>query len=338
MNIKAFSFVALATAVLVSCGGGNTEEQAKERIATVATSTIKVETVSHSIELSSTLEGYLSQNVAPSLTGKIEHIFVEVGTPVSEGTLLVRMDQNQLNTAKLTFANLGVEVSRMETLIKTGAVSQQVYDQTKLSYDQTAENLSFLEKNTFIKAPFSGVVSEKNYEDGELYSGQPILTITQIATLKALVAVSESYFPLIKKGMQMDIQTDIYPGETFKGSIEVVYPTIDAASHTFQCKLKINNSSLKLRPGMYVKTSLPLGEVESLVVPYLSVLKMTGSNDRYVFIDKDGVAKRVFVKLGQRYDEMIEVFSDELKEGDRIVTLGQTKLVDEAKIKVIKEN
>jgi len=338
MNLKTLSLTALAVLVCVACGSKEEENKQTEREELVETSAVQVQTVAHSVDLSTTLEGYLTQKVAPSLNGKIEHIYVEVGTPVQEGSMLVRMDQNQLTTTKLTYANLGVELQRMATLLETGAVSQQTYDQTKLSYDQTAESLSFLEKNTFVKAPFNGVVSAKNNEDGELYSGQPILELTQIATLKALIAVSESYFPEVRKGMEVMIESDIYPKEKFKGVIEIVYPTIDADSHTFQCKIKIANPSLKLRPGMYVKTSLAIGEVESLVIPYKSVMKMTGSNDRYVFIDHGGVAKRIFVKLGQRYDDVTEIFSDELKAGDRLVTVGQAKLVDGAKIKVVKEN
>ena len=102
--------------------------------------------------------------------------------------------------------------------------------------------------------------------------------------------------------------------------------------------VEVENADLKLRPGMYVKTKMSMGMARTMVVPYQSVLKLTGSNDRYVFIDEDGVAKRVFVKLGQRFDEQIEVLSDELHEGDHLVTVGQAKLVDGVKLNVTKEN
>ena len=89
---------------------------------------------------------------------------------------------------------------------------------------------------------------------------------------------------------------------------------------------------------MYVKTTLAMGRATALVVPYNAVLKLTGSNDRYVFINDGGVAKRIFVKPGQRFDENIEVLSDELQEGDALVTVGQAKLVDGSKLNVVKEN
>jgi RND family efflux transporter MFP subunit len=335
------SSILLLTALAVlaaACGGKETEQQVADRVELVETTGISMSDISRELEFSTTLEGWQTLNVAPSVTGKIEHIFVEVGTTVSAGTMLVRMDQNQYTTTKLTYANLGVEMERMESLRGSGAVSQQLYDQTKLSYEQTKESLDFLERNTYVRAPFGGVISARNYEDGELYSGQPILVLTQISTLRAQIAIPEHYYPLVKKGMRVDIVCETYPGQTFPATIEIVYPTVDPASHTFQARLRIPNSGLKLRPGMYVKTQMSLGMERTMVVPYQSVLKLTGSNDRYVFLDENGVAKRVFVKLGQRFDEKVEVISDELKEGDRLVTVGQAKLVDGTKLNVTKEN
>lgn len=338
MKLRNITIIACIAAVVVGCGNKQKQEQVTERIEKVGTMPLAKSEITRVLELSTTLQGYQTMNVAPSITGKIEHIFVEVGTNVQKGATLVRMDQNQYNTTKLTFANLGLELNRIESLREIGAVSEQTYDQTKLSYDQTKESLEFLEKNTFVKAQFSGVISAKNYEDGELYSGQPILVLTQISQLKALIAIPESYYPMIKAGMKVSLASEIYPQEEFPATIEVVYPTIDAASHTFQAKLRIPNGNLKLRPGMYVKTSMAMGMAEAIVVPYQSVLKLTGSNDRYVYIDDNGVAKRVFVKMGQRFDENVEIISDELNEGDMIVTVGQAKLVDGVKINVVKEN
>ncbi len=331
-------FLALAAFAAVSCGGKQEQQQMEQRADLVETAALTISDISRELEFSTTLQGWQTLNVAPSVTGKIEHIYVEVGNTVSSGTMLVRMDQNQYTTTKLTYANLGVEMERMSSLRESGAVSQQVYDQTRLSYDQTKETLDFLEKNTYVRAPFAGVISARNYEDGELYAGQPILVLTQIHTLKALIAIPESYYPLVKAGMKVDIRSDIWPDEVFPATIDIVYPTVDPASHTFQARLRIPNSNLKLRPGMYVKTRMSMGMARAMVVPYQAVLKLTGSNDRYVFIEENGVARRVFVQLGQRFDENIEIISDELHEGDRLVVVGQAKLVDGSKLNVTKEN
>ena len=185
-----------------------------------------------------------------------------------------------------------------------------------------------------MKAKVPGVISARNYEDGELYSGQAILTLTQINVLKALVNVPESYFPLVHKGMSVDVLCDIYPGETFPASIDIVYPTIDPSSHTFQVRIRIPNGGERLRPGMYAYAKLALGKVEAMLLPYQSVQKLTGSNDRYIYVNDNGVARRVFVKLGERYDDKIEIESDELNPGEEIVVTGAEKLVDGVKLKI----
>jgi multidrug efflux pump subunit AcrA (membrane-fusion protein) len=73
-------------------------------------------------------------------------------------------------------------------------------------------------------------------------------------------------------------------------------------------------------------------------VPYQTILKLVGSNERYVYLEKDGKAERVFVQTGQRFDDMIEIISDEINEGDRLVSVGQAKLVDGVKLNVVKQN
>ena len=335
MKIKAIAIIT-AVALLSGCGA-NTEEVSQDRVEQVRTTPLAYQEVSRQIELSTTLQGYEEMNISPSLTGIIEKIYVEVGDRVRKGDTLVRMDRNQLNTTRLAYANLQIEMNRVEMLLESEAISQQTYDQTKLSFDQTAESLRFLEENTFVLAQYDGVISAKSYEDGELYAGaQPILRLTQINELKAYVNVPETYFPLVKKGMKVNVYSDIYPDKVFPATIEIVYPTIDPASHTFTLKLRIPNSSELIRPGMYVSTVLDLGRTEALVVPYQAVLRLIGSNNRYVFVDEGGVAKRVFVKIGERHDQTIEISSDSLKVGDPIVTTGQAKLVDGVRLNVVK--
>ncbi len=324
----------------MSCGGKKEATSVKDASVAekVQTQVLAKEKIARQLELSSTLEGYESMSISPSLTGKIEHIYVEVGSRVGKGQLLVRMDQTQLNTTKINLASAQTEFARVQALKETGSVSQQVYDQTKTQLDNLTESAKFLETNTFVKAQFSGVIAAKNYEDGELYSGAPILSLQQISMLKAIINIPEAYYPLVKKGMKVEVRSDIYKDEVFPATIEIVYPTIDPASHTFQAKLRIPNAKEKIRPGMYVKTTLALGEAETIVVPYQAVLKLTGSNERYVFVNDNGTARRVAVTMGRRFDDRIEVIPEtegELKEGDELVVVGQARLVEGSKLEVV---
>lgn len=333
--------IVLAISVLAACGGKkeqNAPSTTKKEAEKVKVQEIKSQRIAKQLELSSTLEGYETMNISPSITGHIEHIYVEVGSRVSKGAILVRMDQTQLNTTRINLASTKTELDRVTALKASGSISEQIYDQTKAGYDQLVETERFQEENTFVKAQFSGVISAKNYEDGEMYTGAPILQLCQISRLKAIINIPESYFPLVKQGMKVNVNSDIYPDKMFPATIEIVYPTIDPTSHTFQAKLNIPNAGEKIRPGMYVRATLALGEIDAIVVPYQTVLKLTGSNDRYVFVADGNTARRVAVTLGQRFDDQIEILPvvpGDIKEGDKLVVTGQARLVDGSQLDIV---
>lgn len=333
--MKKVIIFSLAALMVVGCSKKQTASLDYERVEQVRTLVLQPREIEREISVSTNLQGYLTQNVAPSLTGKIEHIYCEVGDKVVAGQDLVRMDQTQYKTTKFSFQNITTEKTRIEQLFRTGSATQQQLDQIETQYISTKEQLDFLEKNTYVKAPFAGVIAAKTYEDGELYSGQPILVLTQIDKLKALVAIPESYFPQFKEGMKLTLTSEIYPDQVFPATVEVVYPTIDATSHTFQVKIVVPNGKQLLRPGMYVTTTIGLGKTNAIVAPYQAVEKLVGANDRYVFLNENGVAKRVAVTLGQRFDQDIEIIAPEIVPGVEMVVVGQHKLIDGIKVNVV---
>lgn len=331
--MKKIALMALAAMSLVACKKETATDDV-DKTETVSVTVLHYEDIQREIKLSSNLQGYQTVNIAPSLTGKIEHIYVEVGDRVTAGQDLVRMDQQQYKTTALQVANLRTEMTRMDGLIETGSVSRQTYDQTKLGLAQAQESLDFLEKNTYVKAPITGVIAAKAYEDGELYGGQPIVVLTENDRLKTLVAVPESYIPYITEGMTLTLKSEVYPDREFEGTIEVVYPTIDASSHTFMIKVVIPNRNHVLRPGMYVTTTLALGKERAILAPYSTVLKLIGANDRYVFIHENGIAKRVTVEMGQRFGDYVEIRGEGIAEGVELITKGEAKLIDGVKVHV----
>ena len=335
MAKKKVFIYSLAAIALMACSKQEATTEEQERVEQVRTTVLQPREIEREIAVSTNLQGYLTVNVAPSVTGKIQHIFVEVGDKVAQGQSLVTMDETQYKTTKISLANLETEKNRIAQPLKTGSATQQQYDQIETQYNSTKEQLDFLKINTYNKAPFAGVISAKNYEDGELYSGQPIVVLTQIDKLKALVAIPESYFPKFKEGMKLTLTSEIYPDQVFPATVEVVYPTIDATSHTFQVKIVIPNQKKLLRPGMYVTTSVGLGKANVITAPYQAVEKLVGANDRYVFLNENGRAKRVSVELGQRFDQEIEIIAPEIVPGVEMVTTGQHKLVDGVKLNVV---
>jgi membrane fusion protein, multidrug efflux system len=324
---------------------GSSQSTVAKKVERVKVMTLKSQVIGKNIEYTSTLQAFEEVHLVPSTPGRIGTIYVEVGSRVKKGDLLVQMDQTQLQQAIIQLKNLETDYKGLDTLQKVGSVTRQQFDQISTQYDIAKSNVEFLTDNTRLTAPFDGIISGKYFENGEMYSGVPntttgkaaILSVVQINPLKSIINVPETYYPLVKEGMKTPILCDIYPGQTYIGEIIRKYPTIDVYTHSFQVEIRINNPGEKLRPGMFARVDLNLGELNALVVPVLAVLKMQGSNDRYVFTEDHGVAKRVTVTLGQRFDDLVEVISPELKEGDQLIIAGQARLIDAVPVEVISD-
>ena len=336
--MKHYFILGTVLAVMLSLGSCQSEnaetEQQEEKVENVETQVINAKEIDREISLPTNLEGYQTVKVSSTVSGIIKKIHVEVGDRVNKGQTLVTMDPTQYNNYKLQLENARVEMKRMDALKESGSISQQVYDQTKVQVDQLEQTVALYRENTYVTADFAGVIAAKNFEDGELCAGQPILTLTQVNTLKAYLSIPETYLPQIKRGMPLKLQSDVYSDKSFDAMVEIVYPTVNPATHTFTVKVKIPNASGLLRPGMYMHTELPVGRSSALMVPYQAVLKLIGSNTRYVFLNDNGRARRVEVELGKRFDKYVEIISDDIQEGDEIVVLGQSRLVDGVKLDV----
>lgn len=282
--------------------------------------------------------------MAPSTPGRIEKIYVEVGDKVNKGDNLFLMDRTQLYQLKLQLSNLEKDLNRIDTLLRSGSAKQQDYDQMKTQYDVTKTNVDFMVKNTLMKSPLYGVVTGKYFEDGELYSGAPttqtgrsaVVTVMQVNPLKVSVNISEQYYPLITRGMKASIIADVYKGESFTGSVFRVAPTVNEATRSFTVEIELPNRNDLLKPGMFVRVAMDLGEVETFVVPANTVLVQEGTNLRYVFVADNNSAKRIEVIIGKRFDDQLEIISETLKEGDRIITEGQSRLITGDKIQTVK--
>ena len=132
----------------------------------------------------------------------------------------------------------------------------------------------------------------------------------------------------------MELKSSLFPDRVFEGTVSIVYPTIDPASRTFTVEVKIPNDDESLRPGMYGTINFFIGNTETVVAPAIAVLKLQGANDRYVFVNKDGKAKRVPVILGKRFEDKVELISDQIQEGDELIVVGQGRLVDGSPVSV----
>ena len=349
--LKTFSAVLISGMIISSCSSKkesatsqNTAAEAEKAAAPVKVMTLAKSKISRTIDYTATILPFEEVNMAPSSPGRIDRIYVEVGDRVSKGQDLFLMDRTQLNQLKVQLSSLAKDLARLDTLMATGSAKQQQYDQMKTQYDVMKTNVDFMEENTLLKAPFNGVVTGKYFENGELYSGTPttatgraaVVTVMQVSPLKVNVSVSEQYYPLIKRGMKADVTADVYENEKFTGTVFRISPTISSATRSFDVEMELPNRKDMLKPGMFVRVSMNLGEVETFVVPASVVLVQEGTNIRFVFLEKEGKAERVEVNLGKRFDDQLEIISDKIREGDRIVSEGQAKLVNGDVIDIVK--
>lgn len=347
-KILSLSVVAGILALCISCTPKTENNSEKEKSDTtkavlVKTMMVKNEIIKLNINYTATLIPFEEVHLAPSTPGRIEKINVEIGDNVIKGQVVALMDRTNLEQARINLLKMGTDFKRLDTLKKTKSIADQQYDQMKSAYDIAENSYEFLLANTQLKAPFSGIVSGKYFEDGEIYSGSPIssigkpaiLSIVQINQLKALIGVTANYYPLIKTGMKADVKSEIYPDIDFKGEIFRIYPTIDNATKTFTVEVKIQNNNLKLRPGMFSKIQLDLGNGNAIMVPTIALIKQTGTNDMYVFLNKNNVAYKQPIKTGRNIDDKTEVLEG-LSEGDEIVVVGQNKLEHQSKLKISK--
>ena len=227
---------------------------------------------------SSTIQANVVNNIAPQSGGRIQKINVEVGDFVSAGQILAEMDRVQLDQAALRLKNDETELARVKQLMDEGGVSQSDYEALELAFKVSRSSYDNLLENTILRAPVSGVVSARNYDRGDLYAmAQPIYTVQQITPVKLLVPISETDYTHVKRGDKVSLTVDAIPGKTFTGSIVRLYPTIDAATHTFNAEVRVPNTNRELRPGMYARVTVDYGAHDSIVVPDAAVIKQQGS-------------------------------------------------------------
>lgn len=274
-------------------------------------------------------------NIAPTIPGRIDKIYVEVGSRVSKGQLLVQMDANSLTQAKSKLDNLETTFKRINELYKVGGVSKSDWEAQQTALDVARTAYQNLKDNTQLISPISGVVSLRNYDSGDLYAGNPILQVQQIRPVKLRINVSEMQYTKIKEGMEAKVKIEVYDNEEFTGKVSLVYPTIDPRSHTFPVEITIPNTDEKIRPGMYAKVSINMGKNNHVLVPDVSIVKQQGSGDRYVYVYKDGKVSYNKVVIGRQIGDMYEIISG-VEDGDFVATTTLSKLNNGMEVELVK--
>ena len=338
MNVRTIIYVAAAV-MAVSCGNNNskTAEQpqaAEVRLPNVTIMAASYKDVPQSDVYTANVEAYAKNNIAPQSPSRIQKIYVEVGDFVRAGQIVAKMDEVSLNQSKLSMANDSLEYSRIKKLYEQGGVSKSDFDAMELKYNVTRSQYQNLLENTILRSPVSGVITARNYDQGDMYGGSPIYVVEQITPVKLYVGISEMDYTRVKKNDTVTLTADALPGKTFTGRIARIYPTIDAATHTFTAEVNVANRDRLLRPGMYARVTVNFGSNHSIVVPDDCVVKQQGSGVRSVFVlQADNTVKEIVVTLGRHFGTEYEILSG-VAEGDKVVVKGQASLTNGSKVNV----
>lgn len=342
-NVMIMASMAVMALAASSCMGGKetpttfrTNDVAEA--VNVKAQTIYASDVEQLEEFSANVEADVTNNIAPQSPVRIRKINVEVGTRVAKGQTLVLLDNNSLDRLKLQLDNTEREFNRTDELYKVGGCSRSAWEQAKAGLDVMRQQYENLVENTRLVSPCSGVVTARNYDDGDLYNGQvPVLVVEKISPVKILINVNEQYYKQVKVGMPIkNITLDAYPGETFEGKVSIVYPTLDANTRSFPVEVRIANNDQRVRPGMFARVTLNFGTENRVLLPDQSVVKQTGSGEQFVYvINPDSTVSHKTVVLGRRLGKEYEAISG-VNAGETVVVFGQTLLNDGHKVRVIK--
>ncbi|MDD2489035.1 MAG: efflux RND transporter periplasmic adaptor subunit [Bacteroidales bacterium] len=335
--MKKIVYLLMAVAMVMTACSKKDEKKttAQDEAVKVKIEKVSMEEIDQIYDFTTTVDAAVKNYITSAGGTRIEKIWVEVGQKVSKGQKLVTMENTNLATANAQIDNLKIEVSRMEALYASGGISKQQLDQIKTQYDVAKRNIENLERNITLTSPISGVITMRNFDNGDVSGAQPILQVMQITPVKLKFNINESFYNKIKLGMSVKAKVQVFEDEEFSGKISLIAPTIDPTTRTFMVEAQFSNGNQKLRPGMFGRVELNLGKAKKVIISDKAVIKQSGTNNKYVFIEKNGSVEYRQVELGRRLGDRYELLSG-VNDGENVVVSGQTSLLDGKKVIVVK--
>ena len=303
----------------------------------VTTAVVNVQSVEQQSTFTGNVEGYAVNNITPQQPRRITRLLVDVGDRVYAGQKVAELDNTALAQAKVQLENSEANYKRSLELYNFGGESKASFDAVKTAYEVAKSTYENMLENTTLTSPISGVVTARNYDNGDMVSGLPIFVVQRINPVKIFINVSESLYSYVKKGMKVDVTLDALAEQTFEGKVSRITPSIDPQTRTFQVEVTVANGKEMIKPGMYARVTMNYGTRQNIVVPDQSVVKMLGSGDRYIYVYKaDGTVSYQKVELGRRMNDKYEVLSG-IADGDEVVTSGQVSLKDGIAVERVNE-
>jgi len=300
------------------------------------------ESVTAAIGTAEAVQGVM---VAAEVPGTVTSLRFESGEQVTEGQVLATLDSSteraQLASARAQMELAELTLRRAETLARRSAVAQAELEQARAQEAQARAQIASLRatiaKKT-IRAPFAGRLGIRQADLGEiLQPGAPIVSLQSTGPIFVDFTVPERALPQLEVGHQVRAKSDTYPGEPFVGTIETIDTAIDRATRNVRIRARFPDESGRMRPGMFLQVEVLRPERRAvLAIPNTAVLYAPYGDSVYVVEegeDEGLVAKQVFVRLGERRGDFVEVLEG-LEAGQTVVSTGVFKLSNGAAVSV----
>jgi RND family efflux transporter MFP subunit len=284
--------------------------------------------------LPSTLQAYVESPIYARTTGYVKTWYHDIGSRVQKGELLAEIDtpevdqqlsqaRAELNTSQANSDLSKITATRYEELIKTDGVSKQEVDNavgdyaakkaTVQSSEANVRRLEELESFKHIYAPFSGVITRRNIDIGNLINAgnggtaQELFFLAQTDPIRAYVSVPEVYASAIRPGLGAFLELTQFPSEKFQGKVVRTADAIDLASRTLNTEVDVPNHAAQLLPGGYAQVHLLVKVTGARLQVPVNALLFRSEGLRAVVIDADHKTHLRPLTIGRDYGTTLEV-------------------------------
>ena len=351
----AASILAAAALVAGGCGprGGPDEERAVERVP-VRVVEIKMGPVTATVAATGTIKARDDVPISAEASGCVLEVVAQVGDRVSEGDVLVQLDdelaefafrqaeaQSLLAEAELDDAEAGF--ARAQSLWESGDIADAEREATerraksaRASFAAASAGQGRAERqlrNTGIKSPIDGTVAFMYVEEGQLIAvGTSVAHVVNDDVVEIELGLSEDQVPDIRPRQAAAVRVRALPGEAFDGKVEYVGRRADDMTKTYPVRVVLKNPAHQLRAGMSAEVTIDAKEFSDVVVIERDwVVERYGEPAVYVASGSLAVLKRL--TLGKVIGNRVVVTSG-LEEGDLMVTFGHDRLTDGAALEI----
>ena len=351
--IRAIPVIVIAILLISACGPPSEDEG----IPAIPVSVLTMEptTISREAYASARLEGEEEALIYASTMGRIEEVLVSEGDSVTSGQHLVRLDTDQQTTAGTSSAIASVNAARanadnalndyerMLSLFDAGAVSQQQLDGARVAAEAATAQLRQAEagysqarsvqNNAVISAPFSGRIGRIWAREGNMSSGNPLLSISGSSGIVARILLPERDIYYLSPGLPAYVSVTALDGRSIPGVVTSVSPSVDPVSGLVSVQVAFDDTEGVLRPGMTGRVSVLTETAESAIV--LPEIVLRRSREGYqVAVVEDGTAHLRDVQTGIRNSGSVEI-TEGISTGDVVIIRGQTRVSDGSLVEVV---